>query len=145
MVDAEGPRSVKKCLGVALADLGDPEGFGREGKEDRLYAFQLSQGVFKRKEVTLEGVGSQNFGELSDIDTSHAVPKRIYTLAFAGNKWVALADPLQQTGWLIDRRIISPHVVTGIEYKVRKVVNSDTRLCSYIPETKNIVNEEAQD
>ena len=49
MVDAGGPRSVRKCHGVALADLGDTEGFGREGKEDRLYAFQLSEGVYKRK------------------------------------------------------------------------------------------------
>ena len=35
--------------------------------------------------------------------------------------------------------------MTGKEHKVRKVVNSGTRLCSYIPETKNIVIEEAQD
>ena len=56
-----------------------------------------------------------------------------------------LCRPLQQTGWLIDIKIISPHVVTGKEHKIRKVVNSGTRLCSYIPETKNIVIEEAQD
>ena len=79
MVDAGGPRSVRECHGVALADLGDTDGFGWEGKEDRLYVFQLSEGVYKRKEATLEGVGSQKFGELSDIDTSHAVPKRIQT------------------------------------------------------------------
>ena len=42
-------------------------------------------------------------------------------------------------------KIISPHVVTGKEHKVRNVVNSGTRLCSYIPETKNIVIKEAQD
>ena len=76
-----------------MADLGDTEGFGREGKEDRLYAFQLSEGVYTRKEVTLEEVGSQNLGELNDIDTSHAVPKRIHTLAFTGSKCVAFADP----------------------------------------------------
>ena len=35
--------------------------------------------------------------------------------------------------------------MTGKEYKVRKVVNSGTRRCSCIPETKNIVIEEAQD
>ena len=93
MVDVGGPRSVRKCHGVALADLGVTEGFGREGKKDRLYAFQLSEGVYKRKEVTLEGVGSQKFGELSDIDTSHAIPKRIHTLAFTGSKWVAFARP----------------------------------------------------
>ena len=60
MVDAGGPRGVRKCHGIALADLGDTEDFGREGKEDRLYAFQLSEMVYKRKEVTLGGVGSQN-------------------------------------------------------------------------------------
>ena len=144
MVDSGGPRSVRKCHGIALVDLSDTEGFSREGKEDRLYAFQLSEGVYKRNFVTLEGEGSQKF-ELSDIDTSHAVPKRIYMLAFTGSKWVPFADPLQQTGWLTDIKNISPHVVTGKEHKVRKVVNTGTRLCSYIPETKNIVIEEAQD
>ena len=109
MVDAGGPGSVKKCHGVALADLGDTEGFGLGGKEDRLYAFQLSEGVYRRREVTLEGVGSLKFGELSDIVTSHAVPKQIHTLAVTGSKWVAFADPLQQTGWLIDIKIISPY------------------------------------
>ena len=59
MVDAGGPRSVRKCHGVALADLGDTEGFGREGKEDRLYAFQLSEGVYKRK-WPLKGGGHKN-------------------------------------------------------------------------------------
>ena len=69
MVDAGGPRSVRECHEIALVDLGDTEGFGREGKEDRLYAFQLSERLYKRKDVTLEGGGGQNFGELSDIDT----------------------------------------------------------------------------
>ena len=100
LVDAGGPRSVRKCHGIALANFGDTKGFGREGKKDRLYAFQVSERVYKRKEVTLEGVRSQKFGELSDIDTSHAVPKQIHTLAFTGSKWVASADPLQQTGLL---------------------------------------------
>ena len=58
MVDAGDPRSVRKCHGIALADLGDTEGFGSEGNEDRLYDSQLSEGVYKRKEVTLlEGMG----------------------------------------------------------------------------------------
>ena len=67
MVDAGGPGIIRKCHGVALADLGDTEGFGRDGKEDRLYAFQLFEGVYKRKEVTREGVGSLKFGELSGV------------------------------------------------------------------------------
>ena len=41
--------SVRKCPGVALSDLGDVEGFDRSGEEDQLYAFQLSDGVYKRK------------------------------------------------------------------------------------------------
>ena len=57
MVDAGGPGSVRKCHGVALSDLGETEGFDRDGKEERLYAFQLSEGVYKRKEFTCEGVG----------------------------------------------------------------------------------------
>ena len=44
MVDAGGPGSVRKCPGVALADLDDVEGFNRSGEEDQLYAFQLSDG-----------------------------------------------------------------------------------------------------
>ena len=130
MVDAGGPRSVRKCYGVDLADLGDAEGFGREGKEDRLYAYQLSEGCTKERISPLKGWGHKKIGKLSDIDISHAVPKRIHTLASTGSKWVAFADPLQQSRWLIDIKIISPHVVTGKEHKVRKVVNSGTRLCT---------------
>ena len=81
-----------------MADVGDTEDFDRDGKEDRLYAFQLSERVYKRKEVTREGVGSLKFGELSDLDTSHAVSKRAHTLAFTGSEWVAFAVPVQQTG-----------------------------------------------
>ena len=89
------------------------------------------------KGVTLSSV--------STVDISHAVPKRAHTQAFTGSKWVAFVDPVQQSGWLIDIKIISPHVATGKRHKVRKGVNSGTRLCSYITETKNIIIEEAQD
>ena len=34
---------------MALADLDDVEGFDRNGEEGLLYAFQLSEGVYKRK------------------------------------------------------------------------------------------------
>ena len=50
-----------------------------------------------KKEVTREGVGSLKFCELSDLDTSHAVPKRAHTLAFTGSEWVAFPDPVKQT------------------------------------------------
>ena len=146
MVDAGGPGSVRKCPGAALADLGDVEGFNRSGEEDQLYAFQLSDGVYKRKTFTpSEGIMSLKFEELSDVDISHAVPRRLCNLAFTGDKWVAFADPVQQTGWFIDLKIASPYIVTGREHKLRKVVNSGTRLCSFIPETRNIVVSKAPD
>ena len=140
MVDAGGPGSVRKCAGVALADLGDVEGFDRSGEEDQQYAFQLSDGVHKRKKFTpSEGIKSLKFEEVSDDDISHAVPRRLHSLAFTGDKWVAFADPVHITGWLIDLKVASPYVVTGKEHKLRKVVNSGTRLCSFIPETRNII------
>ena len=49
MVDAGGLWSVRKCPGAVSADLGDVEGFNRSGEEDQLYAFQLSDGIYKRK------------------------------------------------------------------------------------------------
>ena len=121
---------------VALADLDDVEGFDRSGEEDQLYAFQLSDGVYKRKKFTpFEGIRSLKFEELSDVDISHAVPRRLHSLAYTGEKWDAFADPVQQTGWFIDLKIASPYVVTGKKHELRKVVNSGTRPCSYIPET----------
>ena len=69
-----------------------------------------------------EGIRSLKFEELSDVDISHAVPRRLHSLAFTGDKWVAFADPVQQTGWLIDLKIASPYVVTGKEHKLRKVI-----------------------
>ena len=125
---------------MALVDLGDVEGFDRSGEEDQLYAFQLSDGVYKRKKFTpSEGIRSLKFEELSEVDISQAVPRRLHSLAFTGDKWVAFADPVQQTGWLIDLKIASPYVVTGKEHKLRKVVNSGTQLYPFIPETRNII------
>ena len=140
MGDAGGPGSARKCPGVALADLGDTEGFEKGGEEGQLYAFELTDGVYKRKKVTAqEGGGAQKLGELSDVDVSYAVPKWLHTLAFTGSKWIAFADPVKTTGWMIDIRISSPYVATGQHHKGRKVTNSGTRLCSYIPETRNVV------
>ena len=146
MVGTGGPGRVRKCLGLALADLGDVQGFDRGGEEDQLYAFQLSDGVYKRKKFTpSEGTRSLKFEELSDVVISHAVPRQLHSLVFTGDKWVAFADPVQQTGWLIDLKIESPYALTGKEHKLRKVVNSGTRLCSFIPETRNIVVSKAPD
>ena len=40
---------------------------------------------------------------------------------------------------------MSLYVVTGKEHKLRQVVNSGTRLCSFIPETRNIIVSKAPD
>ena len=137
MGDAGGPGSARKCPGVALAHLGDTEGFEKGGEEGQLYAFKLSDGVYKRKKVTTqEGGGAQKLGELSDVDVSYAVLRRLHQLAFTGSMWVAFADPVQETGWMIDIRISSPYVATGQHHKVRKVTNSGTWMCFYVPETK---------
>ena len=111
MVDAGGPESVRKCPGVAFADLGDVEGFDRSGEEDQLSLSSCLIGSTKEKSSTPSE--SVKFEQLSDVDTSHAVPRRLHNLAFTGNKWVAFADPVQQNGWLIDLKIASPYVVTG--------------------------------
>ena len=84
MGDPGGPGSVRKCHGVALADLGDTEGFDKDGEESQLCAFQLADGVYKRKKNTQEG--SLKFEELSNVDVSHATPKRVHTLLFTGEK-----------------------------------------------------------
>ena len=56
--------------------LGLQKGWGR----GQLYAFELSDGVYKRKKVTAqEGGGAQKLG-----DVSYAVPRRLHTLAFTG-------------------------------------------------------------
>ena len=102
--------------------------------------FRAIRRVYKRKKVTAqEGGGAQKLGELSDVDVSYAVPKRLHTLAFTGSKWIAFADPVKTTGWMIDIRISSLYVATGQHHKVRKVTNSGTRLCSYIPMIRNVV------
>ena len=77
MVDAGGPGSVRKCPRAALSDLGDVKGFDRSREEDQLYAFQLSDGVYKRKEFTpFEGIRSLKFEELSDVDVSHTITRQ---------------------------------------------------------------------
>ena len=92
---------------MALADLGDTEGFDKNGEENQLYAFQLSDGVYKRKKVTQEGTGSLKFKDLSDVDVSYAVPKRVHTLAFTAWGWggggwgFAFADPSNKQDGLL--------------------------------------------
>ena len=140
MADTGGPGSARKCPRLALADLGDTEGFEKDGEEGQLYGLQLSDRVYKRKKVvTQERGGVQKLGELSIVDVSYAAPRRLHKLAFTGSKWVAFADPVQQTGWLVDVNVLAPYVVTGQQQNIRKVINASTRLCSYVPGTKNVV------
>ena len=114
MGDAGGAVSARKCPGEALADHGDTAGLKKGGEEGQLYAFDLSDGVYKRKMVTTqEGGWAQKPGELSDVDVSYAVPRRLHQLAFTGSRRVAFADPVQETGWMIDIRFSSPYVATG--------------------------------
>ena len=136
MGDAGGQGSARKCPELALVDLGDVEGFGEIGEENQLYAFQLVDGLYKRTKVTQEGHVSPNFEEFSDVDVRYAVPERVHTLVFTWEKWFPFADPVQQKGWLIDIRCSSSYIVTGRKHKVRKIVNSGTWLCSYVPKTK---------
>ena len=121
MGDAGGPGSGRIYHGVALADLGDTEGFEKGGEEGRLYAFELSDGVYKRKKVTVqEWGGAQKLG----VDRRRRFICRPETASYAGVYWEQVdcfADPTQQTGWLIDIRISSPYVATRREHKVRKV------------------------
>ena len=137
MGEAGGPGSARKC---PWGGFSRSQGFEKGGEEGHLYAFELSDGVYKRKKVTTqEGGGAQKLGELSNVDVSYAIPRQLHQLAFTGSRWVAFADPVQETDWMIDIRISSPYVATGQHHKVRKVTNSGTRLCSYVPETKNMV------
>ena len=58
---------------MALSDLGDTEGFDKGREEDQLYAFELSDGVYKRKKITTqEEGGAQKLGDV--VDVSWAVP-----------------------------------------------------------------------
>ena len=136
MTDAGGPGSVRKCPLMALADLGDTEGFDKDGEENQLYAFQLSDGVYKRRKVT-QG-GSLKFEVLSDVDVSYATRKRVHTLVFTQGKWFPFADPVPH-GWHIDVKLVPPYAMTRKQHKVWKIVNSGTQLCSYIPKQINIV------
>ena len=94
--------------------LGDTEGFDKGGEEGQLYAFELSDRVYKRKKGHRPrgGLGAEA-RRLSDVDVSNAVPRRLHTLAFTGSKWIAFADPVKTMGWMINIRISSPYVATG--------------------------------
>ena len=77
MGDTGGPGSARICHGVALADLGDTEGFEKGGEEGRLYAFELSDGVYKRKKVA----------EARRVDRRRRFICRPETASYAGVYW----------------------------------------------------------
>ena len=84
MADAGGLGSARKCPGVALVDLGDTEGFKKGGEEGQLYAFELSDGVYKRKKVTAqEGVGA----EARRVERRRRLICRPETASYAGVYW----------------------------------------------------------
>ena len=55
MGDPGGPGSVRKCHGVALADLGDTEGFDKEGEENQLMFFSWLMGYTTEKRLPKRG------------------------------------------------------------------------------------------
>ena len=134
MAEAGGPGSARKCPGLALADLGYRRIREGWGGGTAVWPPAVRRGVQTKKIVTQEGGGAPKLGELSDVDVSYAAPRQLHTLAFTGSKWVAFADPVEQTGWLVDV-VSAPYVVTGQQHKIRKVINAG----SYVPGTKNVV------
>ena len=105
MADVGGPGSARKCPRLALADLGDTQGFEKDGEEGQLYGLQLSDGVYKQKKVvTQEGGGVQKLRELSDVDVSYAVPKWLHTLAFTGEQVGRLCGPHSRNGLACGRQ-----------------------------------------
>ena len=97
MADAGGPGSARKCPGVALADLGDTEGFEKGWEkgweEGQLYAFELSDGVYKRKKkvTAQEGGGGGGGGavgaEARRVERRRRLICRPETASYAGVYW----------------------------------------------------------
>ena len=138
MVDSSGPGIPRKCNTIALCDLGDTEGFGDPGVEDKLYALQLKDGVYVRKEVvfTPSPVTTPAFGDLSDVDlTGSTVHKRYDFVLNEDGKWVVV-EPLT---WEINFALESPYVMTGKKHNVTKVMNKGTVLVSLVPNKKKSV------
>ena len=75
----------------------------------------FSQITFEAEKMLLRN-GPTRSSKIYTTDEPHrlAVHREVYIhLAFTGSKWVAFADPVQQTGWLIEVKISSPLIVTG--------------------------------
>ena len=105
---------------------------------ERNICFQLSDGVYKRTQITQEGIGSLKFGALDDVDVSYAFENRVLTFVYANMKWVAFCGPPLTDG-MGNCREDQLSVRHNWAVKQDSIVNSWTSLCFYIPETKNIV------
>lgn len=132
MVDASGPGQYKQCTTTGLANLGDTDGFGEPGVEDKLYGLQLSDGIYKRKEITfkLPAVDLPSLEDLSNVDISEKVPNtRNHFVLLDNGSWVLL--PVIR--WLVDIRLAPPYVLSGRSHTIKKIINTGTMLASYTP------------
>ena len=138
MVDSSGPGIPRKCNTIALCDLGDTEGF-EPGVEDKVYALQLKEGVYVRKEVVFTPSPTPPplaFGDLSDVDLTGSAAHKRYDLALnEDGKWVVL-EPLT---WTLNFTLESPYVMTGKKHYVTKIMNKGTVLASLVPNKKKSV------
>lgn len=143
MADAGGPgtHNVKPCTTLGLADLGDTKGFDDPGMENKLYAFQLSEGLYKRKEVNVGGDGALTFGELTDVNVDGVEQNKPYQFILnENNVWGPYEDPIEAAGgWEIDMQIIQPYITIGKNHEFRKLQNSGTLLCSYHTRQDNVI------
>ena len=150
MVDAGGPgtHAVKVCTTAGLSDLGDTEGFGDPGIENKLYAFQLSGGVYKRVEVPVATTqGPLSFGDLSDITVGNVVVNRHYRLHYTENGWKPITDIITAVGgWQIEIKPALPYLHLKKNSTLHKILNKGQLLVSYVPgRKKNVVVAETEE
>ena len=140
MVDSGGPGAsdnIKVCTTLGISDLGDTIGFDDPGKENQLYAFQLEDGTYKRKEISANGDGGgggpQTFGELSDVNLEAAVSNKPYQFVLTDNsEWIPYLDPVTTNGgWDLDLKIEQPYIHIGKNHEFRKIQNSGKLLAAY--------------
>lgn len=130
MVDPGGPgtHNIKPCTTLGLVDLGDTDGFDVSGIENQLYAFQLSEGTYKRKEITSNGGGVNKFSELADVNVDGVVVNKPHHLVLSDDDtWV----PYPVDNWDLDFEIKQPYVSIGRNHALQKIQNSGKLLASY--------------
>lgn len=138
MVDAGGPG----CITLALSDLGDTEGFDARGEENKIYAFQLAGGVYRRVAVS-ESETPVQFEDLSDVDTTGVQPNKYYSLLYQNSKWIPYIDVIREIGgWDLDFVLKTTTLSIGKGHVLRKIRNSGNLLASLVPNkgTQAIIN-----